>query len=94
MKTKEERAQELVDLIEAVVSPDVWKEQGGPATIRYYNGMLVVTAPPPFRKPSAGTTTEAAAISSPYLHLFDLHYAGGGVVEIFFYLEVSGRPRT
>jgi len=23
----------------------VWKEQGGPATIRYYNGMLVVTAP-------------------------------------------------
>ena len=45
MKTKEERAQELVDLIEAVVSPDIWKEQGGPATIRYYNGMLVVTAP-------------------------------------------------
>lgn len=45
LKTKEERAQELVDLIEAVVSPDVWKEQGGPATIRYYNGMLVVTAP-------------------------------------------------
>lgn len=45
VKTKAERAQELVDLIEAVVSPDVWKEQGGPATIRYYNGMLVVTAP-------------------------------------------------
>jgi hypothetical protein len=45
VKTKAERAQELVDLIEAVISPDVWKEQGGPATIRYYNGMLVVTAP-------------------------------------------------
>jgi hypothetical protein len=44
-KTKAERAQELVDLIEAVVFPDVWKENGGTASVRYYNGMLVVTAP-------------------------------------------------
>jgi uncharacterized membrane protein YgcG len=45
VKTKAERAQELVELIEAVVSPDVWKDNGGTATVRYYNGMLVVTAP-------------------------------------------------
>lgn len=45
VKTKEQRAQDLVELIEAVVSPDIWKEAGGPASIRYYNGMLVVTAP-------------------------------------------------
>jgi hypothetical protein len=54
VKTKAERAQELVDLIEAVVSPDVWKEAGGPATIRYYNGMLVVTAPRPVQEAIGG----------------------------------------
>jgi hypothetical protein len=45
VKTKSERAQELVDLIEAVVFPDIWKENGGTSSVRYYNGMLVVTAP-------------------------------------------------
>ncbi|HSU67700.1 MAG TPA: hypothetical protein VLJ39_12570 [Tepidisphaeraceae bacterium] len=45
VKTKAERAQELVELIESVVSPDVWKDNGGTASVKYYNGMLVVTAP-------------------------------------------------
>ena len=45
VKTKAERAQELVELIEQVVSPDVWKDNGGTASLRYYNGMLVITAP-------------------------------------------------
>ncbi|HEY2589474.1 MAG TPA: hypothetical protein VGI81_27255 [Tepidisphaeraceae bacterium] len=44
-KTKAERAQDLVALIEAVVSPDIWKDNGGTASIKYFNGMLVVTAP-------------------------------------------------
>jgi len=43
--TKAERAQALVELIESIVSPDVWKDNGGTASIRYFNGMLVVTAP-------------------------------------------------
>jgi uncharacterized membrane protein YgcG len=45
VKTKTERAQDLVNLIEAVVSPDIWKDNGGTASIKYFNGMLVVTAP-------------------------------------------------
>jgi hypothetical protein len=44
-KTKEQRAQDLVDLIQAVIFPDIWKDNGGTASIRYFNGMLVVTAP-------------------------------------------------
>ncbi|HSZ59162.1 MAG TPA: hypothetical protein VK797_26210 [Tepidisphaeraceae bacterium] len=44
-KTKAQRAQDLVDLIEAVINPDIWKDNGGTASIRYFNGMLVVTAP-------------------------------------------------
>jgi len=44
-KTKADRAQDLVDLIQAIIDPDIWKENGGTASIRYFNGMLVVTAP-------------------------------------------------
>ena len=45
VKTKAERAQELVDLIQNIVFPDIWKDNGGTASIRYFNGSLVVTAP-------------------------------------------------
>lgn len=44
-KTKTERAQDLVDLIENLVFPEIWKDNGGTASIRYFNGSLVVTAP-------------------------------------------------
>lgn len=44
-KSREERAQELVDLITATVRPDIWEENGGVATIRFFNGNLVVHAP-------------------------------------------------
>ena len=44
-KTKDERAKELIDLIMAVIQPDVWQENGGKAAVRYWNGNLIVTAP-------------------------------------------------
>jgi hypothetical protein len=44
-KTKTERAEELVKMIQEVVRPEIWRENGGQASIRYYNGHLVVTAP-------------------------------------------------
>jgi hypothetical protein len=44
-KTKEQRGQELVDLIVATVQPDIWRDNGGTASIRYFNGNLVVSAP-------------------------------------------------
>jgi hypothetical protein len=44
-KTKTERAQDLMDLIRAIVQPDVWVENGGKAAIRYWNGSLIITAP-------------------------------------------------
>ncbi len=34
-----------MDLIEAIIDPDIWKDAGGTASIRYFNGMLVITAP-------------------------------------------------
>jgi hypothetical protein len=45
VKTKAERAKDLVDLITSVIFPDIWTDNGGTANIRYFNGMLVVTAP-------------------------------------------------
>lgn len=44
-KTREERAQEIVDLITSTVRPDVWRDAGGTASIRYFNGSLIVSAP-------------------------------------------------
>jgi hypothetical protein len=43
--TKAQRAQQLIDTIEAIVHPELWNTSGGPAAIRYMNGALIVTAP-------------------------------------------------
>jgi hypothetical protein len=43
--TKLDRAQQLIDLIVSTIQSDIWKENGGLASIRYWNGSLIVTAP-------------------------------------------------
>ena len=44
-KTRDERGDELVTLITETVRPEIWAVNGGTATIRYFRGSLVVTAP-------------------------------------------------
>jgi hypothetical protein len=44
-KTKDERSEDLVTLIKQTVQPDIWRDAGGTATIRQFNGVLIVTAP-------------------------------------------------
>jgi hypothetical protein len=43
--TKQERADALVTMIRETIRPEIWREAGGTASIRYYNGNLIVTAP-------------------------------------------------
>jgi uncharacterized membrane protein YgcG len=43
--TRAQRAQALVDLITTIVRPEIWTTNGGPASIRFFNGSLIVTAP-------------------------------------------------
>jgi hypothetical protein len=43
--TRQQLAQQLVDLIQATVKPEIWTTAGGPAAIRFWNGSLIVTAP-------------------------------------------------
>ncbi len=43
--TKAERADALLAMIRETIRPEIWRENGGMASIRYYNGNLVVTAP-------------------------------------------------
>lgn len=44
--SEEERAQKLIDIILETVEPDAWVDNGGDvATIRYYQGVLLVRAP-------------------------------------------------
>lgn len=44
-KSREERAQDLISLIQSVIQPEIWAENGGKSVIRYFNGNLVITAP-------------------------------------------------
>jgi hypothetical protein len=43
--SKEERANSLIELIKAVIQPEIWADNGGKAAIRVFNGNLIVTAP-------------------------------------------------
>ena len=43
--TRAERARQLIDLITETIRPDIWQVNGGTASIRYFNGNLIVTAP-------------------------------------------------
>lgn len=44
-RTKAERAQELIDIIQATIRPEIWDVNGGKASIKYLNGNLIITAP-------------------------------------------------
>ncbi len=44
-KTTAQKAQDLIKLIETVVRPEVWRDNGGSASMEYLNGNLIVTAP-------------------------------------------------
>ena len=44
-RDKDAKAKELVELIVETVSPSIWVQNGGKATIRFFNGNLIVTAP-------------------------------------------------
>jgi hypothetical protein len=45
-KIKKDRANEVLDIIKALVEPEQWTENGGSGgTIRYYQGTLIVQAP-------------------------------------------------
>lgn len=52
--TREARAQALVDTIQAIISPDIWNTNGGPAAIRLWSGSLIVTAPRSVHEALAG----------------------------------------
>lgn len=43
--TREQRGEELVQLVTETLRPDIWAVNGGNATIRYFRGSLIVTAP-------------------------------------------------
>jgi hypothetical protein len=45
MGSKQQAAQKLIDLIERIIRPEVWRDNGGNATIEYYNGNLIISAP-------------------------------------------------
>jgi hypothetical protein len=43
--TPDQRGENLVQIIQSTLRPEVWNINGGPASIRYLNGTLIVNAP-------------------------------------------------
>jgi hypothetical protein len=41
----QERGEKLVDLIVNTIRPEIWQENGGAASIRFFAGQLIITAP-------------------------------------------------
>jgi hypothetical protein len=44
-KTVDDKADQLIKLIETVVRPEIWRDNGGTASMAFLNGNLIVTAP-------------------------------------------------
>jgi len=44
-KTIDDKADQLIKLIETVVRPEIWRDNGGVASMAFLNGNLIVTAP-------------------------------------------------
>ncbi len=44
-KTRTERADDLIAVIQETIRPEIWDTNGGKARIRFFNGNLIVTAP-------------------------------------------------
>lgn len=44
-QSRGQQGESLVKLITETVRPDVWRDNGGTASIRYFNGHIIVTAP-------------------------------------------------
>jgi hypothetical protein len=44
-KTIDDKANDLMKLIETVIRPEIWRDNGGTASMAYLNGNLIVTAP-------------------------------------------------
>jgi len=44
-ETTQKRGEDLAKMIESVIRPDIWRDNGGTCSIRYFSGKLIVTAP-------------------------------------------------
>jgi uncharacterized membrane protein YgcG len=52
--SSKDRAEDLIKIIEDSIQPTVWKENGGLATIHFFHGSLIVTAPRSVHEALAG----------------------------------------
>jgi hypothetical protein len=74
-RTEEEKADELVSIITETIEPDAWAPVGDWATIRYYQGVLIVRAPDWIHRQLGGypfsgvraRRTASAAVESRYV---------------------------
>jgi hypothetical protein len=76
-KSEDEKVQQLVDIILETIEPDAWTDNGGEyASIRFYQGVLIIRAPDYIHRqiggyPFAGRPVSAAPAAGPRYVTFD-----------------------
>lgn len=64
-KTKTERGGDLAGLIRDTIEPDVWVENGGDSTVKYFQGKLIVSAPMYVHRQIGIPVSSSAATAKP-----------------------------
>lgn len=63
--SKQEKAEQIADMVRNTIEPDIWRENGGEyGSVRYYRGMLVVKAPNFVHEQIGGMTGTSATKSA------------------------------
>lgn len=61
-QTSDQKGKDLVDLIQSVIRPNIWKDNGGAASIRYFSGKLIVTAPVSVQEAIGGEVPDSQTV--------------------------------
>ena len=54
-ETSQSRGEALAKLVQEVIRPEIWRENGGTCSIKYFSGKLIVTAPASIHEAIGGT---------------------------------------
>jgi hypothetical protein len=59
--TQADRGEQVAEMIRNVIEPSVWQQNGGPASLRYFQGRLIVNAPMYVHRQIDGAVSQPAA---------------------------------
>ncbi|MCC7408266.1 MAG: hypothetical protein IT442_09350 [Phycisphaeraceae bacterium] len=87
--TKQQRGERLAEVVRQMVEPTVWRESGGPASVRYDQGKLIVSAPMYVQRQIGRAVPGVQGVPGAS----QVGVAGGGTRAIYTGVVGAGDPR-